>query len=169
MSKSRKETLVDIVASTQQHLNFTESAGRILPKSSHHVLDFDIQPLSLTSPIENFKSQLIKANVAEPVARAAVAKAAEIASTYQATYTDSCQKLVSAPRLATQLSVQDDIDNLRRTFEHIYEHKDLEEFLTKAVRAKALTDAAKAGSRPLEQGIERKPYNHVRMPFFIQT
>lgn len=154
---SRHDLLRHIIAVSERIRDVVPS-----PTSSKSTSAVDIPSLQLTKATSNFHAQLQRHAFLPSISRIVSSKATQLAKIYQTSYEVTCRNILSIPRSKESRPVVEVLANLRRTFEFMYENKDLPKFLASAVDAQSSYQGNLCTSSASECRL-RPSFNHVRL------
>ena len=154
---SQRQALQNIVSSTQRFLStFPLPCARSnlheqKPRSSP-------SPLSLSESLDRFRNTLSESALLPQVSEVVISKATNLASFYERSYQQACQRILSLPNAAT--SQDSTIHQLAHTYRNLYENNVLPRFLADACRTQLTHKTRPSSDAKLSCPIRRR-FNYV--------
>jgi hypothetical protein len=118
-----------------------------------------IPPLQLEKATSNFQAQLQRNAFLPAICQVLSSKATQLATVYQTSYEATCRNTLSVPRSEGSPPITEVVANLRRTFELMYQNKDLPKFLANATNAQSSYQRNLCNSDSARK--VRPSFNHV--------
>jgi len=150
---SQRQALQNIVSSTQRFLsNFPLSCPR--RSDSHGVVHNP--PLSLSVPLTRFRVKVMEAGLLPQISDSVLSRATELATFYEQSYQQACQRLMTLPNDKTSTSMT--LRRLIQTYTYLFENNALPRFLDEALKAQALY---RDRMTPASSAVSRRRFNSV--------
>jgi len=118
-----------------------------------------VSALSLSGSLSTFQCKMVQSGLIPQISQVALAKATELAAFYERSYQQACHRIINSTTQGTSGTLV--LEQLRRTYEHMFEQDVLPRFLRDALNAQTLRCNQTLLNKPRSPCTTRPTFNHV--------